>query len=43
MTLLNWMLGLLAAVVWLGSAAYYFKDELRTFWSRRNDKWFRQD
>jgi hypothetical protein len=42
-TLLNWVLGIAAMLVWIGPVAYYFRDELRTFWTRRNDKWFRQD
>ncbi len=43
MTLLNWILGLAAMFVWIGPVAYYFKNEIRTFWVRRHDKWFRQD
>ena len=43
MNLLNWMLALVALVCWAGPVIWYFRDELRTFWARRNDKWFRQD
>ncbi len=43
MTLVNWLLGLAALVVWVGPFAWYFKDEIRTFRARRYDKWFRED
>ncbi len=43
MLVLDWVLALCAVVVWVGPITYYFRHELRTYWIRRHDKWFRQD
>lgn len=43
MTLLNWILALVALLLWGGTVYWYFRHELRAYWTRRHDKWFRQD
>ncbi len=43
MTLLNWLLGIAAALMWGGVFIYYFRDMIYQAWVARNDKWFRQD
>ena len=43
MTALNWVLGIVTVVSWGGVLVWYFKDEIRTYWRFRNDRWFRGD
>ena len=42
MNTLNWVLGSVAAVLWIGPVTWYFWDDIRRYRLRR-DTWFRRD
>ncbi len=38
-TYINWILGILAVVIWAGSFGWYFYPEVRNKWQERLDHW----
>ncbi len=43
MTLVNWLLALVAASLWIGVFTWYFWRDVKRSWKTRNDKWFRSN